>query len=70
MRKTIDAQEMIDLLTKEWKYTYGFIKDYGADDPRAQMHVSWCIGMKEMTEALICAPVNLRRDGTVYIGLD
>ena len=70
MRETVKAKEMIDYLTEEWKIAHKYLEKLGENDERAQMRTSWCIGMKEMTEALIGEPVNLRLNGTVVIGFD
>ena len=70
MRETVNVKEMIDFLTENWKEAHRLIEDFGSDDPRARMHIGWCIGMKEMVECLACTPVGLRRDGTVAVGFD
>lgn len=70
MNKTVNAIDMINFLKENWAEAYRLMKDFGADDPRAKMHIGWCIGMKEMCECLICIPIGLRRDGTVAIGED
>lgn len=70
MRKTIDAIEMLEYLKEDWKIAHHRLEVLGHDDERAQSRASWCIGMKEMCEALLCVPVNLKLDGRVTIGLD
>ena len=70
MRNEIPVTEMLDFLAENWEEAYKLIEDFGRDDPRAQMHTGWCIGMKEMVECLAGIPVGLRRDGTVHIGID
>lgn len=70
MRKTVEAIEMLEYLKKEWKIAHHLLETLGRNDERAEHRMLWCIGMKEMTEALICAPVNLKLDGRLTIGLD
>ena len=70
MRKTIDAIEMLDYLKEDFKIAMRDRRILGADDERAQDRMLLCIGMKEMCEALIGVPVNLKLDGRVTIGLD
>lgn len=70
MKETVKATTMLSFLKKEWEYTQRLIKGYGNNDERAQTHCDMCIGMKELIEATICTPVNLRLDGKVSIGLD
>ncbi len=68
MRTTVETKEMLDLLQEYFTEAMEARKTLGADDERARMSISWCIGMKEMVEALICAPVNLQMDGKVTVG--
>lgn len=70
MNTTVKVKDMLDFLKENWTYAHELLQDFGADDPRAKSHTSWCIGMKEMIECLACIPVNLKRDGRVTIGLD
>jgi len=70
MNMTINAEDMLNLLQEYWTEAHKLIEDFGREDGRAKMHVGWCIGMKEMAEALIGVPVNLRKDGKVTIGFD
>ena len=65
----VNASDMLEFLQEHYNEAISLRNDFGADDSRARMHISWCIGMKEMCEALIGVPVNLRRDGMVTIGL-
>lgn len=69
MRTEVKTVEMLEFLQEQFTYAKGLCDDFGHEDERARMHIGWCIGMKEMIEALIGAPVNLRRDGKVTIGL-
>ena len=69
MKKTIEVREMLQYLADDWAMTHRNYEQYG-NDPRMHTRTSWCIGMKEMAEALIGVPVNLKRDGTLTIGLD
>jgi len=70
MRKTVTAELMLEFLTDEWKKTHHLMEKLGLDDERCVTHCDMCIGMKELVEAMICEPVNLRMDGTVTLGLD
>ena len=70
MRKTIEATEMLEYLKDDFEIAMRDRRILGANDERAQSRMSWCIGMKEMCEALIGVPVNLKLDGRVTIGLD
>lgn len=70
MRKTIEATEMLEYLKEEFAIAMRHRKILGANDERSDMRMSWCIGMKEMAEALIGVPVNLKLDGRITIGLD
>ena len=68
--KTVKAEYMLGFLKREWDYAYRMGTDFGWSDERAQTHADMCIGMKEMCEALIGVPVNLKLDGRLTIGLD
>ena len=70
MKATVNTKDMLDFLKEQWTYTHELIEDFGQKDERAQMHIGWCIGMKEMCEALLCVPVNLQRDGKLTLGID
>lgn len=70
MRNTVPVTEMLDFLAEQWEEAHKLIEDFGTDDPRAQMHAGWCIGMKEMIECLAGIPVGLSKDGIVKIGLE
>ena len=70
MKKTVEATEMLVFLKEEWKKAHHLGELLGWSDERADMHMSWCIGMKEMAETLIGVPVNLKMDGRLTIGLD
>ena len=70
MTTTVKVKDMLDFLKENWTYAYGLIRDFGADDPRARSHTSWCIGMKEMIECLAEIPVNIKKDGRITIGID
>ena len=70
MEKTIKATAMLNFLKEAWTEAHHLSELLGWSDERAEMHMSWCIGMKEMTEALIGVPVNLKLDGRLTIGLD
>lgn len=68
--KDVKAITMLNFLKEEWKEAHRMFERLGRNDERAQMHADMCIGMKEMTEALIGVPVNLKLDGRLTIGLD
>ena len=68
MRKEIPVTEMLDFLAENLTEAHKLIEDFGNDDPRARMHIGWCIGMKEMIECLAGIPVNLGKDGVVRVG--
>ena len=70
MRKTIEATEILNYIKEDWKIAFHQLEVLGHNDERAQSRADWCIGMKEMTEALLGVPVNLKLDGRVTIGLD
>ena len=70
MRKTIEATEILNYIKEDWKIAFHQLKVLGFTDERAQSRADWCIGMKEMAEALLGVPVNLKLDGRVTIGLD
>ena len=70
MRKTVNSIEMLNYLKEEWKRAHHLLEVLGHNDERAQSKADWCIGLKEMTEALICEPVNLKLDGRLTVGLD
>lgn len=70
MQETVNAKDMLDFLQEQFNEAMSLVNDFGHKDSRAQMHLGWCIGMKEMCEALIGVPVNLCRDGRVTIGLE
>ena len=70
MKATVNTKDMLDFLKEQWTYTHELIEDFGQKDERAKMHIGWCIGMKEMCEALLCVPVNLQRDGKLTLGID
>lgn len=68
LKTEIKTEDMIQYLQEEWTIAFNMLNKRGADDTLAHMRMSWCIGMKEMCEALIGQPVNLQRDGIVRIG--
>ena len=68
MRNEIPVSEMLDFLSEKWEYSHGLVKDFGADDPRAEHNVMQCIGMKEMIECLAGFPVGLGMDGVLRVG--
>ena len=70
MRKTIEATEILDYIKEDWRIAHHKLEVLGHNDERAQSRATWCIGMKEMAEALLGVPVNLKLDGRVTIGLD
>ena len=69
-KKTVKAETILSFLKEEWSYAHKMLERLGRNDERAQGHVSWCIGMKELAEAVIGVPVNLKLDGRTTIGLD
>ena len=70
MNKTVTAEAMLTYLKDDWKIAHHQLEVLGHDDERAQSRVDWCIGMKEMCEALLCVPVNLKLDGRLTIGYE
>lgn len=54
-------QEMLTSFNKD-------LERYGADDRIVDKKFDAMIACKEMAEALIGEPVNLRKDGTVTVG--
>lgn len=70
MRKTIEATEILNYIKEDCKIAFHQLKVLEFKDERAQSRADWCIGMKEMAEALLGVPVNLKLDGRVTIGLD
>ena len=70
MKKTIEATEILNYIKEVWKIAFHQLEVLGHNDERAQSRADWCIGMKEMAEALLGIPVNLKLDGRVTIGLD
>ena len=70
MLESVKTATMLEYLKHEWADTFNLGEKLGWGDERADMHMSWCIGMKEMIENLAMVPVNLRMDGRVSLGLD
>lgn len=70
MKTTVEVKDMLNLLKEYWTEAHEMAENLGWDDERSRMHLGWCIGMKEMTEALICIPVNLQRDGKLTLGIE
>ena len=70
MKTEVKTMDMLTYIADEWKVAHHWMEKMGRGDERVDMRTSWCIGMKEMTEALIGVPVNLKMDGQVTIGLD
>ena len=70
MRKSVESAEILGYLKEEWTRAHEYAIKLGWGDERSQMHISWCIGMKEMAEALIGVCINLQRDGKVTLGVD
>ena len=70
MEKTVTARQILNYIKVDWKIAHHLIEVLGGDDERAKDRALWCIGMKEMAEALLHMPINLKLDGRVTIGLD
>ena len=69
MKTTVEAKDMIEFLQYHFDVANDYRKHLGANDERTENHFAWCIGMKELVEYCIGAPVNLRMDtGKVTIG--
>ena len=69
MNTTVETKNMLEFLQYHFDEANSLRKDFGPSDERTRMHFAWCVGMKELVEYCICAPVNLRMDtGKVTIG--
>lgn len=68
MDKTIKAKEMIEYLQGIMDRFMDNMVKYGRDDRMTEKYFDEMIACKEMVEALIGEPVNLRKDGYVTVG--
>ena len=68
--KTITGKDLLSYLKEDYAEAMKYMKILGEEDERAQNRLLWCIGMKEMCEALLGVPVNLKIDGRVTIGFE
>ena len=67
MLKTVETEAMLRFLQEEFTRALYEMKHYG--DHHAERRMDAVIAQKELVEAMICAPVNLRLDTeTVTVG--
>lgn len=65
---SVSASQMLSYLEAKLKKFEYYNERYGMDDRRTSFVFDEMIACKEMVEALICAPVNLQKDGKVTVG--
>ena len=65
---TITANQLINYLQHKLDKFMQSNERYGMDDRETIRLFDEMIACKEMVEAVICAPVNLQKDGKVTIG--
>ena len=68
MKTEIKTETILNHLQTRWTDALAEGKRWGTEDRVYQRKVEWCIGMKELVEELIGAPVNLQLDGQVTTG--
>ena len=68
--KNVSGKALLAYLKEDYAVAMRHMKILGEEDERAQNRMLWCIGMKEMCEALLGVPVNLKIDGRVTIGFE